>query len=85
MSTTSGAVSDAKFVKEMNFLFQLQFAAIKCNSTANSHHENHQSADDKTHIGQINILYIIMFKIMKIKPYLSSVWQKPNSFRGKVK
>ena len=35
---------------------------------------------DKTHITPVNLLYIIMFKIRKIKPNLSSVRQKPKSF-----
>ena len=39
-----------------------------------------QTAADKTHIRPENLLYIIMFKIGKIKPNLSSVWQKPKSF-----
>ena len=35
-----------------------------------------------THAGPVNLLYIIMFKIRKIKPSLSLVWQKPKSFCG---
>ena len=36
----------------------------------------------KTHVGPVNLLYVIMFKIRKIKPNLSSVRQKPKSFHG---
>ena len=34
----------------------------------------------KTHFGLVNLLYIIMFKIRKIKPNSGSVQQKPKSF-----
>ena len=36
----------------------------------------------RKHIGSVNILYMIMFKIRRIKPNLSLVWQKPKSFCG---
>ena len=41
-----------------------------------------RTADSKTHVGPVNLLYIIMFKIRKIKPYSGSVWQKPKSCHG---
>ena len=47
-----------------------------------SHRENHQSVDDKTHIVLVNLLYISMFKIKKIKPNSSSVQEMLKSFRG---
>ena len=34
----------------------------------------------KTHVGPVNHLYIIMFKIRKITPNSGSVWQKPKKF-----
>ena len=40
------------------------------------------TAAGKTHIGAVNLLYIIMFKIRKIKPNAGSVRQKPKSFHG---
>ena len=44
-----------------------------------SHRENHRSAK---HVGPVNLLYIIMFKIRKIKPNSDSVRQKLKSFHG---
>ena len=41
-----------------------------------------QTEIDKTHVRPVNLLYIIMFKINKIKPNSSEVRQKPQSFRG---
>ena len=55
-----------------------------------SHCENHRFADcgrqntrgtDKTHVGPVNLLHIIMFKIRKIKPNSSSVRLKLKSFQ----
>ena len=34
------------------------------------------------HVGPVNVLYIIMFKIRKIKPNSGSVREKPKSFHG---
>ena len=34
----------------------------------------------ETHVGPVNLLYIIMFKIGKIKPNSGLVQQKPKSF-----
>ena len=39
-----------------------------------------QTAAGKTHVGPVNLLYIIMFKIKKIKPNSGLVRQKPKSF-----
>ena len=41
-----------------------------------------QSVADKTHVIPVNLPYIIIFKIRKIKPNLSSLWQKAKSFLG---
>ena len=40
------------------------------------------TAAGKTHVGPVNLFFIIMFKIRKIKPNSGSVWQKPKSFHG---
>ena len=47
-----------------------------------SHRKNHQSVDDKTHVILVNLLYISMFKIKKIKPNSSSVQEMLKSFCG---
>ena len=41
-----------------------------------------RTAADKTHIGPVNLLYITILKIRKIKPNLYCVQQKPKIFRG---
>ena len=41
-----------------------------------------RTAAGKTHIRLVNFLYIIMFKIRKIKPNSGSVRQKPKSFQS---
>ena len=41
-----------------------------------------RTADVKTHVRPVNLLYIIMFKIRKIKPNSGSVYQKPKSFHS---
>ena len=41
-----------------------------------------RTADGKIHVGPVNLLYIIMFKIRKIKPNSGLVQHKPKSFHG---
>ena len=41
-----------------------------------------RTAAGKTHVGLVNLLYLLMFKIRKIKPNSGSVRQKPKSFHG---
>ena len=41
-----------------------------------------RTAAGKTHVGPVNLLFIIMFKTKKIKPNSGSVQQKPKSFHG---
>ena len=43
---------------------------------------HHFQSVGKAHVGLVNLLSIIMFKIRKIKPNSGSVQQKPKSFHG---